>query len=55
MANKIIEVITEPAEIHVGSSFKLKIKCIRYMTYDEVKTKKYNEIKNYTYNELKGE
>lgn len=55
MANKIIEILTEPAEIRVGSSFKLKVKCIRYMTYNEVKTKTYNQIKQYTYNELKGE
>ncbi len=55
MATKIVEILTEPNEIHIGSSFKLKIKCIRYMTYDEVKTKTYNAIKQYTYNELKGE
>lgn len=38
-----------------GSSFLLKIKAIRYLTYDEVKTKTYNQIKEYTYNQLKGE
>lgn len=26
MPNKIIEILTEPTEIYVGSSFKLKIK-----------------------------
>lgn len=55
MANKIVEMLVEPDEIRVGSTFKIKVKCIRYMTYDEVKTKTYNQIKNYTYNELKGE
>ena len=55
MPNKIIEIITEPNKIYVGSSFKLKIKAIRYATYNEVKTKTYNQIKSYTYNQLKGE
>ena len=55
MSNKIVEMLVEPTKIHVGSSFKLKIKCIRYMTYNEVKTKTYNQIKSYTYNQLKGE
>lgn len=53
--NKITEIIVEPNKVYVGSNFKLKIKAIRYMTYNEVKTKTYNQIKNYTYNELKGE
>ena len=55
MANKITEIITEPNKIHVGSVFKLKIKAIRYATYNELKTKTYNEVKNYTYSKLKGE
>ena len=55
MENKIKEIIVEPEKIYIGSTFKLKIKAIRYMTYNEVKTKTYNQIKNYTYNELKGE
>lgn len=55
MATKIIEKITEPAKITVGSTFLLKIKAIRYLTYAEVKTKAYNEIKTYTYAELKGD
>lgn len=55
MSNKIIEIITEPDKIRVGSTFLLKIKAIRYLTYDEVKTKNYNKIKEFTYNEMKGE
>ena len=55
MANKIVEIITEPSKIEVGSTFLLKIKAIRYLTYDEVKAKTYNQIKEYFYNELKGE
>ena len=38
-----------------GSNFLLKVKAIRYLTYNEVKTKTYNEIQEYTYSELKGE
>ena len=54
MANKIVEVLTEPNEIYKETNFLLKIKVIKYITYNEAKTKAYNEIKNYTYNELKG-
>ena len=54
MANKILEVIVEPTKLYVGSSFRLKVKATRYVTYNEVKTKTYNDIKNYTYNALKG-
>ncbi len=38
-----------------GSTFKLKVKAIRYATYNELKAKNYNYIKNYNYSELKGE
>lgn len=55
MATKIIEILTEPEKIYAGSNFLLKIKAIRYATYEELKTKTYNEVKNYTYSELKGE
>jgi len=55
MENKIKEIIVEPEKIYTGSTFKLKIKAIRYMTYDDLKSKTYNELKEYTYNELKGE
>lgn len=53
--SKIKEIILEPQKIFVGSTFKLKVKAIRYMTYNELKTKTYNELKQFTYNELKGE
>lgn len=55
MANKILETIVEPSKVVVGSTFLLKIKATRYLTYTEVKQKTYNEIKSYTYSELKGE
>lgn len=55
MANKIAEIIIEPTKLYVGSSFRLKVKAIRYATYNELKPFNYNEVKNYTYKELKGE
>ena len=55
MGENKIESTIVPNEIFVGSTFKMQIKVIRYITYNELKTKTYNEAKNYTYNELKGE
>lgn len=55
MANKIIEKIIEPSKVIVGSTFLLKVKAIRYLTYSELKQKTYNEIKAYTYAQLKGD
>ena len=56
MPNKIKEVIVEPNKIYVGSTFKLKIKAIRYLTYSELKEKlKYETLKKYSYSKLKGE
>lgn len=54
MANKIVEIITEPNKIYTGSVFKLKIKAIRHATYEELKLKTYNEVKVFTYKELGG-
>lgn len=53
--NKIIEKIIEPNKVYVGSTFKLKIKAIRYMTYREIQNKKYNYIDDFEYKDLKGE
>lgn len=55
MPNKILETIVEPSKVVVGSTFLLKIKATRYLTYTELKQKTYNEIKAYTYAQLKGE
>lgn len=55
MVNKIIEKIIEPSKVVVGSTFLLKIKAIRYLTYNEIKTKTYNQNKAYTYAEMKGD
>lgn len=40
-----------------GSNFLLKIKAIRYATYQEIKEKQktYNNMKTYTYKEMKGD
>lgn len=38
-----------------GSSFKLKVKAVRYVTYNELKEKTYTESRNFKYSDLKGE
>ena len=52
---KILEKIVEPSKIEVGSTFLLKIKAIRYMTYAELKKQKVSKVREYTVAELKGE
>ena len=52
---KITEKIIEPSRIEVGSTFKLKIKAIRYMSYAELKERTISKIKQYTIADLKGE
>ena len=53
--SKIIEKIIEPARIEEGSSFKIKVKAIRYAVYQEMKVKTISFLKNYTAADLKGE
>lgn len=54
--NKIIEKIVEPSKIEVGSTFLLKIKAIRYLTYREIKENKtYKALKSFKYGQLKGD
>ena len=55
MVNKITEKILEPTQKYVDSSFLLKIKVIKYFTYEELTKRKYNEINEHSYNNLKGE
>jgi hypothetical protein len=55
MSNKIVEIQVEPSRVEVGSTFKLKIRAIRYATYEELAQKTYEEVADYTYGELKGE
>lgn len=52
--SKIIEKIVEPSKINVGSTFKLKIKVIRYMTCKEMKTITCKDAKQYTCGQVKG-
>ena len=54
--NKIIEKIVEPSKVYIGSTFLLKVKAIRYLTYKEVKDNfTYTTIQDYEYSELKGD
>ena len=53
--SKIIEKIIEPARIEAGSSFKIKVKAIRYATYEDIKNKTVSFLKNYTVADMKGE
>jgi len=52
--NKILEKIIEPSRVETGSILKLKIKAIRYATYNELKERKYKDIKSFKYKDLKG-
>ena len=52
--SKIQEIIVEPNRIEVGSTFKLKVRVINYLTYKEMKTKNYKYFKDYKYKDLKG-
>lgn len=51
---KIQEIILEPNKIQVGSTFRLKVKAINYLTYKEVRSKNYNYFKDHKYKEMKG-
>lgn len=52
---RIIEKVVEPSKIFVGSTFLLKIKVKKGLTFNELKEMTFNEAKSYTFNELKGE
>jgi hypothetical protein len=52
---KIQEIQIEPSRIEIGSTFKLKIRAIRYAIYEEIKIKTVSQLKEYTVGELKGE
>lgn len=54
MEDKILETIVEPEKIYAGSTFKLKIKAIRHITYKEAKKLTYTQLKEYTYKTIKG-
>lgn len=55
MSTKIIEKIVEPSKVYIGSTFKLKIKAIRYLTYNELKNMTYQEGKAFIYKTMKGD
>ena len=52
---KIIEKIVEPASIRVGSTFKLKVKAIMYLTYSEINQLKVSKLREFKVKQLKGE
>ena len=53
---KIIDKVVEPNRTLIGSTFSIKIKLFKGLTYNELKTKTYTEAKSYTYSQLmKGE
>lgn len=49
---KITEIIVEPTKITVGSTFKLKIKAIRYMTCKEMKQIACSKVKKFICEEV---
>lgn len=51
---KIKEIILEPANIHAGTTFKIKVKAVRGLTYKEMKSIKVKKAKEYTCIEIKG-
>ena len=55
MSNKITEVLVEPSTVYTGENFKLKVKAIRYVTFNELKTLTYNQVDDFTWGNLKGE
>lgn len=54
MLTKIIEKIVEPNKVYTDSTFKLKIKAIRYMTCKEMKTITCEEAKKFSCGEVVG-
>ena len=55
MPNKIQEIIVEPSKVYAGSTFKLKVKAIRYMTCLEMKTITCAAASKFTCSQVKGE
>lgn len=53
--SKIREIIVEPSKIICGSTFRLKIKAIRYLSYQEMKELTVNQLRQYTVAEMKGD
>lgn len=53
---KVIDKKVEPEKVLTGSTFLLKIKIFKGLTYNELKEKTYTEANSYEYSQfLKGE
>lgn len=52
---KITEIVVEPSKIFVGSTFKLKIKAIRELTYKELEEKEYSYFESISYKGIEGD
>lgn len=53
--SKIKEIIIEPLKVYESSTFKLKIKAIRYMTCEEMQLKTCMESSKWKCKEVTGE
>ena len=53
--SKIREIITEPSKMYAGETFKIKIKAIRYLAYEEIKQLTISKLKEFTVSQVKGE
>lgn len=53
--NKIVRVVTEPSPVYIGQEFKLRVKAIRGLTFEELKELTFTKVTQYTFGELKGE
>lgn len=52
--SKIKEIIVEPSRIVCSSTFKLKIKAIKYLTHGELKNIQVKNLKEHTVLDVKG-
>ena len=52
--NKIEEIIVEPNPVYKSSTFKIKVKCRRFLFIKELKSYTVIELKKYKIKELRG-
>lgn len=52
--NKIEDIIIEPNPIYKTSTFKIKVKCRRFLFIKELKSYTVNDLKKYKIKELRG-
>lgn len=56
MSTKIKEIIIEPSPVNVSSTFKIKIKVQRGLTFKELKDNMtFSDAENYKFSDLKGD